>query len=128
MQSLLTFREQYPEKSRLPTPEDFAIKKDINGVDLIDPYSSVSQDLAAISAIDCEISANRKAKMSVPSRLPSNTGYTYSDWDKKQEKNRTMRKAQACLEMRVSQREAQAKVSKRVLAVTDPFKNLPRGK
>lgn len=120
-----TFREQYPEKSRLPTPKDFAVKKDITGMDLISPYERVSQDLAAIAAIDEEISANRKAELSGPSKLPSTTGYAYSEWDKKQEKNRSMRKAQACLEMRVSQREAQAQTSKRQLIVTDPFANFP---
>ena len=94
--SMQTFREQCPEKSRIPTPHDFAIKKDIDGLDAMDAYESVGNDLAAIAAIDREISSKRKVDLSYRSKLPSTTGYAYSEWDKQQEKDRSMRKAQAC--------------------------------
>jgi hypothetical protein len=105
MLALHTWRESHPAKSLLPDNPTFRPKKEEADVyRFTDPYTIVHSELAAIRAIDDEISSRTHTPEPSPVPIPSSTGCSYSKWVKQQAVRSAMNKAATCLSMRVAQR------------------------
>ena len=103
-----TWYEKCPENSHLPDPVRFREMHDKEAIRMANPYKTVKSELNAMMVLEAEIDRDkRQPQQSRPVPIPSRTGHSFSEWRRQEEIKSEMNKAQTCLSMRVSQREAQ---------------------